>query len=156
MKLTKNFNLYEFTNSNVSKRLGIDNTPHPKHIESLQLLCANVLQPLRDTIGAIRITSGYRSKNLNDAIGGSWRSQHLSGEACDCQYHINGVMSNRTIIETIIKLNLPFDQLINEYNYSWVHISHRQTKNRQQLLEAYKVDGVTKYKVINTKLFIKN
>ena len=76
MRLSKNFVLSEITRSNTARRLGINNEPEKKHLESMQRIITNLIQPMRDSLGPIRITSGYRSPSLNRAIGGSSKSQH--------------------------------------------------------------------------------
>ena len=84
MKLTKNFSLEELTRSDTAERKGIDNSPTAEHIHNLAALCENVLQPLRDKVKhSIRVTSGYRSEKLNNAIGGSKTSEHSFGKAAD-------------------------------------------------------------------------
>lgn len=147
MILSKNFTLNEFTKSVSAIRNGIDNNPSSEHIRNIQLLVKYVLQPLRKALGSpIRITSGYRSESLNKLIGGSKRSQHCKGQAADLQFKVDGVMSNKMIWDKIIELDLPFDQMINEFNYSWIHISYNEEHNRKAMLEAYKESGKTKYK----------
>ncbi len=81
MKLSKNFALSEITHSNTAKRLGIDNEPTETHLQNMQYLVDNLIQPLRDAVGPIRVSSGYRNPELNRAIGGSRSSQHCKGEA---------------------------------------------------------------------------
>ena len=147
MILSKNFSLNEFTKSVSAIRNGIDNSPTPEHIRSIQLLVKCVLQPLREALGSpIRITSGYRSESLNKLIGGSKRSQHCKGQASDIQFKVDGVMDNKIIWNKVIELGLPFDQMINEFEYTWIHISYNEEYNRKSLLEAYKENGRTKYK----------
>jgi zinc D-Ala-D-Ala carboxypeptidase len=147
MKLSKNFTLGEMIQSQTAIRKGIDNTPNGDQILNLIDLCENVLQPLRDHIGAIYISSGFRSQKLNVAIGGSTTSQHcaLNGAAAD----IDMGEKNREIFE-YIKNELPFDQLIWEFGNdecpSWVHVSYKEGKNRKQILKAVKENGRTKYK----------
>jgi len=149
MILSKNFSLNEFTKSVSAIRNGIDNSPTPEHIRSIQLLVKYVLQPLREALGSpIRITSGYRSEALNKLIKGSKRSQHCKGQAADIQFKVDGVMNNKIIWNKIIELGLPFDQMINEFEYSWIHISYNEEHNRKSLLEAYRENGKTKYKYI--------
>jgi zinc D-Ala-D-Ala carboxypeptidase len=141
MILSKNFALNEFTKSVSAIRNDIDNSPNAEHIRNIQLLVKFVLQPLREALRSpIRITSGYRSEALNKAIKGSHRivkgkyvatSQHCRGQAADIQFR---------------ELGLPFDQMINEFDYSWIHISYNHEHNRKSLLEAYKENGRTKYK----------
>jgi len=147
MKLSKNFTLAEITHSNTAKRLGIKNEPNKKHLQNIQKLIAGVVQPLRSAIGPIRVSSGYRSPALNRAIGGSSKSQHCRGQALDLQYWQGGKMNNKAIYDWIIDNNIDFDQMINEFDFSWIHISFNEEKNRKQVLEAYKdEDGDTKYK----------
>ena len=147
MILSKNFTLNEFTKSVSAIRNGIDNSPNAEHIRNIQLLVKYVLQPLRDGLNKpIRITSGYRSENLNKLIKGSKRSQHCKGQAADLQFKVDGIMDNKLIWDKVIELGLPFDQMINEFNYSWIHISYNHEYNRKSLLEAYKESGKTKYK----------
>jgi len=147
MKLSKNFTLAEITHSNTAKRLGIKNEPNKKHLQNIQKLITGVVQPLRSAIGPIRVSSGYRSPALNRAIGGSSKSQHCRGQALDLQYWQGGKMNNKAIYDWIIDNNIDFDQMINEFDFSWIHISFNEEKNRKQVLEAYKdEDGDTKYK----------
>ena len=147
MRLSKNFVLSEVTRSGTANRLGIDNGPEKEHQQNLQDLIRNLVQPLRDDLGPIRITSGYRSPSLNKAIGGSKRSQHCKGEALDIQFWENGEMNNKKIYDWILDSGLEFDQMINEFDFAWIHISLKAEGNRKQVLEAYKdEDGDTKYR----------
>tara|TARA_R100000353_G_C6453111_1_gene181818 strand:+ start:201 stop:668 length:468 start_codon:yes stop_codon:yes gene_type:complete len=147
MILSKNFSLKEFTQSVTAIRNNVDNSPTPEHIRNIQLLVKYVLQPLREALGKpIRITSGYRSEDLNRIIKGSKRSQHMKGQAADIQFRVDGVMDNNIIWDKVIELGLPFDQMINEFDFSWIHISYNEEHNRNSLLEAYKENGRTKYK----------
>ena len=157
MKLSKNFTLQELTKSNTALRLGIDNTPSKEGIMKLTILATSVLQLLRDRIGALRITSGYRSSELNTAIGGSNKSQHTKCEAVDIQYVKRGRMDNLLIYQALIDLDIDFDQCILEFGDStatsdptspaWIHLSYKITNNRKQVLVAYKDDNnKTKYR----------
>ena len=146
MRLSKNFTLSEFTRSATASRKGIDNTPSEKHIENLQYLVSKVLQPMRNALGPIRITSGYRSPALNRAIGGSTKSQHCKGQAADIQIYKKGVMNNSRIYDYVLANNMEFDQMINEFDFSWIHISLKKEGNRKNVLEAYKdSEGDTAY-----------
>ena len=146
MKLSKNFSLGEMIQSQTAIRKNIDNNPNGDQILNLIDLCDNVLQPLRDAIGPIRISSGFRSQKLNVAIGGAASSQHcaLNGAAAD----IDMGEKNAEIFEWL-KANVDFDQLIWEFgdksNPSWVHVSYKEGKNRNQILKAIKENGRTKY-----------
>jgi len=147
MRLSKNFVLSEVIRSNTAKRLGIDNEPRKEHLESIQRLITNLIQPMRDELGPIRITSGYRNPNLNRAIGGSSKSQHCKGEALDLQFWKEGQMFNKEIYDWVLESGLSFDQMINEFDFAWIHISLKGKGNRKQVLEAYKdKDGDTKYR----------
>tara|TARA_R110000787_G_scaffold106940_1_gene214719 strand:+ start:223 stop:555 length:333 start_codon:yes stop_codon:yes gene_type:complete len=102
---------------------------------------------MRDELGPVRISSGYRSKSLNRAIGGSNRSQHCKGQALDLQFWKEGKMCNKEVYDWIINSGLEFDQLINEFDFSWMHVSLTKDKNRKQVLEAYKdEENDTKYR----------
>jgi hypothetical protein len=147
MRLSKNFVLSEITRSNTAKRLNISNEPTKEHLYNMQMLIRDLIQPMRDDIGPIRISSGYRSKELNRAIGGSTKSQHCKGEALDLQFWFEGKMNNKVIYEWVLDSGLEFDQMINEFDFAWIHISLRGKDNRKQVLEAYHdEDGDTKYK----------
>ena len=138
MKLSENFTRSEIEHSNTAKRLGIKNEMSEEHLENMQNLIDNLIQPLRDGIGPIRISSGYRSPKLNKAIGGSSRSQHSKGEALDLQFWEKGKMNNKVIYDWVLESGVEFDQMINEFDYSWIHISLKSKENRSQVLEAYK------------------
>tara|TARA_R100001463_G_scaffold76672_8_gene130848 strand:- start:6319 stop:6798 length:480 start_codon:yes stop_codon:yes gene_type:complete len=159
MKLSKNFSLSEFLKSNVAKRHGIDNSPEFHHIEQMKALCEFTLQPIRDGIGMLGINSGFRSEALNKAIGGAHKikngvyvatSQHCKGQAADLRYiDSEGKLNNKMIWDFVLENDIPFDQMINEFDYAWIHISYNPKGNRCQLLEAYKgSNGKTKYKKV--------
>lgn len=152
MQLSKYFTLGELTPSSTAKRLGIKNNPTPAHLECLKLLATNVLDKVREHFGKpIWISSGYRSKALNDVTpGSSATSQHCSGEAADLDQDSKGTGVSNKMVFDYIKDHLTFDQLIAEFpekgNPSWVHVSYESTgKQRKQVLVAKKVSGVTKY-----------
>jgi len=147
MRLSKNFLLSEVTRSNTARRLNISNAPNEKHLHNLQMLVGSLIQPMRDDLGPIRISSGYRNPELNRAIGGSSKSQHCKGEALDIQFWKDGEMCNKEIYDYILDSNMEFDQMINEFDFAWIHISLKDKGNRKQVLEAYKdEDGDTKYR----------
>jgi hypothetical protein len=146
MKLSENLELSEVIRSESAKRLGVNNTPTAEHIENLKALAENIFQPIRDHFGVpIRISSGYRSAALNSKIkGASKTSQHSSGEALDLD-NDNTSITNKEIFDFIVE-NLDFDQAINEFDYSWVHVSYTtKRKNRKQILKAIKQNGKTAY-----------
>jgi len=134
-KLTSNFWIYEFIQSQTATRAGIDNTPPTDAIDYLRLLCANILQPLRDAFGPIYISSGYRSRELNAEIRGAQNSQHILGQAAD----IDSPVLNKSFFK-FIRDHLPFDQLIWEFGDEkypgWVHVSYNPDKQRGEVLRA--------------------
>tara|TARA_R110002020_G_scaffold164573_1_gene351355 strand:- start:1261 stop:1725 length:465 start_codon:yes stop_codon:yes gene_type:complete len=144
MRFSKNFYLSEFTKSATSQRLNLENSPNKEQLINLQFLIDNVLQVVRDKIGAIRITSGFRSPELCLALGSKKTSQHTKGQASDIQFHRDGYMNNKLLMDTIIE-HCEFDQLINEYDFSWIHVSYNCDNNRNQILKAYKEEGKTRY-----------
>ena len=120
----KYFTIKELTKSTTAKNKGIDNTPGPLIIKNLESLVDNILDPLREAWGKpIQVTSGYRCPKVNKAVGGSSTSQHVKGEAADIRVIPNTRAGNKSLYELIKKLGLPVDQCINEYDYSWVHVS---------------------------------
>lgn len=150
MKLSENFTLTEFTKSQTGIRLGIDNTPKGEHLENLKYLVNQVIQPVRTAMKRpLSINSGYRSSELNRAVGGAATSQHCNGEAADieCPGMANYDLANW------IKDNLVFDQLILEFytpgipDSGWVHVSlKRSGPQRKQVLTAMQENGKTVYK----------
>tara|TARA_R100001369_G_scaffold52168_1_gene78982 strand:- start:1616 stop:2083 length:468 start_codon:yes stop_codon:yes gene_type:complete len=152
MRLSKNFVLSEIIRSNTARRLNISNAPNKEHLRSLQILIRDLIQPMRDALGPIRISSGYRNPTLNRAIGGSRKSQHCKGEALDIQFWKDGEMCNEEVYKWVIKEGIEFDQMINEFDFAWIHISLKDKGNRKQVLEAYHdEDGDTKYKYADVK-----
>ena len=147
MKLSNNFSLEEMIFSQTAIRKNIVNSPTEDHQAALGLLCAKLLQPVRDQFGPVVLSSGYRSHALNLAIGGASSSQHSKGEAADfsCQSADNYVVSNW------IANNLVFDQLILEYfdvvepAKGWIHCSWSGERNRKEILIASKQNGRTVY-----------
>ena len=151
-KISKHISYKEGVYSTTAKRLGIDNTPDAYALQNMELLAEKVFEPLREYVnGPIAINSFYRSPELNQAIGGSSKSQHCEGRAIDID-DTYGYMSNKEMYE-YIKNNLDFDQIIWEFgtddNPDWVHVSYVDHDfNRQRCLKAYKENGKTKYKII--------
>ena len=150
MQLSRNFSLQELIKSDTAIRKGIDNNPNADQIEKLKALCENILQPVRDHFGRVKVTSGYRSPELGSAIGSSVNSQHAKAEAAD--FECIGV--DNAELADWINQNLPYDQLICEFytpgepNSGWIHCSYIPDQPRASYLWAYKFEGKTKYKPI--------
>lgn len=129
----KYFTIEELCRSDKARQMGINNTPTDDIIDSLSDLVENVLDPARERIGKpITVNSGYRCPKLNKAVGGATTSQHVKGEAADLT--TGSREENKRLFE-IIRDNLQFDQLINEHEFSWIHVSYRQGINRKQILK---------------------
>jgi zinc D-Ala-D-Ala carboxypeptidase len=147
MKLSANFSLSELTKSESASRLGLDNEPTQEIISSLQALVNHILQPVRDKFGPVVVTSGYRSPEVNKAIGGSATSDHCKGQAAD--FEVLG-KDNRELAIWIAE-NMQFTQLILEFykpgvpDSGWVHCSFDQGNLKRQVLTAEKINGKTVY-----------
>lgn len=149
----KYFTFTEFEQSATAYRYGIDNTIPDRLKDNVTALVDNVLDPLREAWGGpIDVSSGYRCPEVNRRVkNASKTSQHMTGQAADLQifvrdanghkikdangYPIVDKTANRKLFQKILDMKLPFDQLIDEHNFSWVHVSHRADgKNRGQVL----------------------
>lgn len=128
----KYFTFKEMIQSDTAKSKNIDNTPNWDEIDNLKKLIKAILDPLREWYGkSIYVNSGYRSEALNKAVGGSKSSQHVLGMAADIDTY--NPDENRKLFE-YIKDNLEFDQLIDEKNMQWIHVSYNEGHNRKQVL----------------------
>ncbi len=150
MKISEHLSLGEVTRSETAKRKGISNTPTAEHLENFKILAENVFEKIRTHFGVpIHISSGYRSKELNDAIGGSQTSQHSKGQAIDIDMDGSSNGVSNADVYNFIKDNLEFDQLIWEFgtdkNPDWVHVSYVNGPNRKQKLKAVRTNGKTSY-----------
>lgn len=128
MQLSPHFSLEELTRSVTARNLTIDNTPNKSELANLRLLAETVLEPLRTAYGKpIVVSSGFRCAALNKAVGGARSSQHLLGQAADIHALSGTAEDNKALFETAASLvrlhTINVGQLIDEYGYSWVHIS---------------------------------
>ena len=148
-RISEHVSYKEGVRSNTATRLDIDNIPDGYAEANMVAIAYNIFEPLRKWVGGpIKINSFFRSKKLNQAIGGSSRSQHCQGRAMDLDdtfgYKTNAEMFN------YIADNLNYDQIIWEFgddeNPDWVHVSYvSEDENRGRALRAYKEKGKTKY-----------
>ena len=153
MNLSKNFTLEELTASTIAKRYGISNTPSATGKDKLGILARNILQPIRDAYGApIVVTSGYRSKRVNEIAGGASSSDHIYCCAADIRSVSDTVEDNKRLWEVVVWLykqgKLPMlKQCINEYNFDWIHVSYQdgRTSKKGQFLDAKRVKGKVQY-----------
>lgn len=128
----KYFTIKELCKSSTAQAKGIDNTPNSEIINNLELLVKYILDPLREKYGKpINVNSGYRCPTLNKILNGSKNSHHMLGLAADIT--AGSPNKNKILFNLIIDLNLPFDQVIDEKNYRWIHVSYSD-KPRKQIL----------------------
>lgn len=129
MKLSENFTLEEMCITGT----GLENIPGKVEVQNLSELVKNVLQPLRNIAGSIRINSGFRSQQVNKKVGGVPSSQHTTGEAADISGADNAKLFN------IIREKFIFDQLIweggDDNQPKWVHVSYKSQGNREEVLK---------------------
>ena len=159
MKLSNNLWLSEVIKSNTAVRRGIDNNPTELHISNLTYIAEKIFQPIREHFGsAIHVSSGYRSKGLNEAIGGSKISFHSHGMALDLDMDGRSNKITNADIFNYIKENLPYSELIWEFgtdeNPNWVHVAIAKGREDEKVTKiAYKHNySKTQYKAWDKKL----
>lgn len=134
----KYFSIEELTRSSVATKRNISNIPNDTQRKNLVTLVNKVLDKAREKFGKpIRVTSGFRSQELNRAIGGADNSQHTKGEAADISCEDNAELFY------ILRTQGNFDQLIWEYGDAiqpqWIHVSYRASnRNRNEVLRCVK------------------
>lgn len=152
-RLSSHVSYSEVIHSNTASRNNINNEPNKEQLCNIKKIAEQVFEPLREFYKVpIYISSCFRSKALNKAIGGAKNSQHMAnnGAAMDLDADRYGKITNAQIF-TYIKDSLEYDQLIWEFgtedNPAWIHVSYKKENNRKQILVAYKnILGQTKYK----------
>ncbi len=128
----KYFTIKELCYSDTAKKKGIDNTPSDEIIDNLEKLVEHILDPLREAWGKpLKVNSGYRCPELNKAVKGVKTSDHQNGFSADL--NAGSKEKNKELFSLAVKLDLPFDQLIDEQNFTWVHISYRDEPRKQIL-----------------------
>jgi uncharacterized protein YcbK (DUF882 family) len=131
MKISEHISYDEATLSPTAIRNGISNQPNEQELANMKLVAENCFEPLRKMWGKpIKVNSFFRSQSLNQLVGGSPLSQHVKGQAIDITTGTK--TENKKLFE--LAKTLDFDQLINEYNFSWIHISYKTSGNRKQIL----------------------
>lgn len=130
----KYFSFQEMERSDAAVRYAIDNTIPDSLKNNVARLVDNVLDPLREAWGRpLTVSSGYRCPALNRAVGGSATSHHMKGMAADIT--TGNKVDNRRLFQLIINLKLPFTQLIDERDFSWVHVSYDPENVKRQVLK---------------------
>lgn len=134
---SEHFTIEELCRSQVAVCLGIDNEPKREDIiANLKRLAFHTLEAVRLLNGnkPITITSGYRCKELNRAVGGVATSQHQNG--CAADFVVGSAEENRRLFDKIKSSgSVPFDQLILEPQAGWIHISYVDGGNRFQIID---------------------
>ena len=133
----KYFTIGELCQSNEADKRGIPNHPNTAQKMNMEKLIERVLDPIRSLYGKpVYVNSGFRSESLNRTIGGAKNSQHMEGKAADIT--AGNPTENKKVWDTIMFLfqegDIDFDQLIDESNLSWIHISYNEDNNRGQIL----------------------
>jgi hypothetical protein len=132
--ISKHISTAEATESATALRLGIKNVPNEVELEAMKYVAENLFEPIREWYNSpIKINSFFRCVALNKAVKGSLTSGHVLGNSID----ISGgnKVENKKIFDFIKTSGLDFDQVINEYDFTWIHISLKKTGNRKQVLK---------------------
>lgn len=130
--ISKHITIEEATYSAKGVANKISNVPNESQLEAMQLVAEKLFEPLREWYGKpIKINSFFRNLEVNKLVGGSATSQHCKGEAIDIS--AGSKTENKKLFDYVCK-NLDFDQCINEYNFTWIHISYKPKGNRKQIL----------------------
>ena len=131
-KISNHISFKEATYSNTAIDKGISNEPNAEQLSNMKRVAELVFEPLRSWYGKpIKINSFFRSEKLNVAVGGAKNSDHKFGRAIDIS--AGSKVENKKLFDWL-KANVEYDQLINEYDYRWVHVSYNINKNRKQVL----------------------
>ena len=149
--ISKNISYQEATRSDTAVRYGISNSPDATQLAAMKYTAERVFEPLRAQINEpVRVSSFFRAPRVNALIpGSSSTSQHLKGEAIDICRFAGSKYTNADLF-WFIRDYLDFDQLIWEHGTEtepeWVHVSLKKSGNRREVLQAYRMSGLTKYK----------
>lgn len=155
-RISKHISYMEAVASATASAEGIANKPNEAQLEAMKIVANNVFEPLREYFKVpIKVSSFFRSEELNHAVGGSDRSQHLEGEAMDLDGRYYGGVSNKRLFHFIVA-NLEFDQVIAEYgdedtDYLWVHVSFNSDGNNRGEIKRKKVSRP--YELLGIKQF---
>ena len=121
-RLQQSFWLSEFLRSDTAVRKGLENMPKATELANIRNVLAPGMQRVRNLLGQpVLVTSGYRSLEVNAAVGGSRASQHTQGLAADFICPEFGTPKSVTKYLLQHAGELRFDQLI--WEGSWVHVS---------------------------------
>lgn len=137
MNLSPNFTLQEMVRSDVAARHGWDNTPPSEYLDNLRRT-AELLEKVKQAVGMrpVVVTSGYRSKQVNDAVGSKDTSMHRFGCAADIR--VPG-LSPQEVVSLCISMNVPYDQIILEFD-SWTHVGATPSQTDRPRRQALIID----------------
>jgi hypothetical protein len=137
MNLTPHFTLEELTASETAERNGWDNSPNDAELANLTRL-ADFLEQVKVVLDGkpIMISSGLRTKKVNDAVGSKDSSQHRTG--CACDFRVPG-MTPDEVVRKIMASGIAFDQVIREFD-RWTHISIPNTDDTSPRKQALIID----------------
>ena len=135
-QLTAHFTLEEFTDSQTAARKGLKNVPGENSQARANIQrTAEVMEQVRAMLGnkPILVSSGYRSPQVNAAVGGAKTSAHVQGLAVD--FSCPGFGTPLQICKALQPhmKSLGIDQLIHEFN-TWVHLGLTAGAPRQMAL----------------------
>ena len=135
--MTPHFTLDELTASETAERNGWDNTPNEQELANLQRL-AEFLEDVKEALGGkpIMVSSGYRGKQVNDAVGSKDTSQHRLG--CAVDFRVPQLTPDQ-VVQAIIASGLPYDQVIREFD-RWTHLSIPNEPSRTPRKQALIID----------------
>ena len=149
--ISEHLDYLEATKSATAKRLGVDNRPSESDLQNMRRIAKAIFEPLRANVanGPLAVTSFFRSKRVNAAVGGAYSSQHTCGQAMDIDADVHGGCTNRQVFD-YIREHLAFDQLIwesgDDSSPAWVHVSLKESGNRGDVLRSVKVNGKMCYR----------
>lgn len=149
--ISEHLDYLEATKSATAKRLGVDNRPSESDLQNMRRIAESIFEPLRANVakGPLAVTSFFRSKRVNAAVGGAYSSQHTCGQAMDIDADVHGGCTNRQVFD-YIREHLAFDQLIwesgDDSSPAWVHVSLKESGNRGEVLRSVKVNGKMCYR----------
>jgi uncharacterized protein YcbK (DUF882 family) len=137
MNLTEHFTFDELTSSETAERNGWDNTPNETELANLKRL-AEFLEDVKAALGGkpIMVSSGFRGKQVNDAVGSKDTSQHRVG--CAVDFRVPQLTPDQ-VVQTIIASGLPYDQVIREFD-RWTHLSIPNTPDAKPRKQALIID----------------
>jgi hypothetical protein len=137
MNLTPHFTLEELTASETAERNGWDNSPNDAELANLTRL-ADFLEQVKVVLDGkpIMISSGLRTKKVNDAVGSKDSSQHRTG--CACDFRVPG-MTPDEVVRKIMASGISFDQVIREFD-RWTHISIPNSDDTSPRKQALIID----------------